>query len=91
MLTLIGVQRKSGQYNGNVYDNIVLHCSNDCPNTSTICGDVVETYKIKVQKVRDVFDGLISSDADWRELLGKKIEVFCDRYGAPQKIIVKEV
>lgn len=91
MLTLVGVQRKSGNYQGNDYDNIILYVNDDCPTTPTICGVVADKYKIKVHRVREVLDGLVTSDADWRELIGKPIEVFCDKFGNPIKITVKEV
>ena len=89
MLKLVGVQRKFGEYEGKNYDNVMLHCTQDCPTTPTIAGDTVEVIKIKAVRIRDVFDGLISTDTDWRSLIGAELEVFYDRYGSAQKITVK--
>lgn len=91
MIKLIGVQRKAGEYNGQQYDNINLHVIDDSPASPTICGDTAYHIKVKVHRVKDVFDGLITSDADWCEILGKEIDISWDRYGNPSKIQVKEV
>ena len=88
MLTVIGVQRKSGTYEGNQYDNFMMHCVNDAPSVPTIAGSVCEIVKIKALNLRAVFDGLISSDADWRALIGSKVRVHYDRYGNPEQIEV---
>lgn len=91
MIILVGVDRKSGNYQGNDYDNINLYVTDDCPATPTICGQTAYKIKIKVHRVKEVFDGLISTDADWREILGKELDISWDRYGNPLKIRVKEV
>ena len=86
MLTLIGVQRKTGNYEGNAYDNFNLHCINDTPPSPTICGNVCEIVKLKAARVHDAFDGLVSNDSDWRNLIGSKIRVSYDRYGSAEHI-----
>lgn len=86
MLTLIGVQRKTGNYEGNAYDNFNLHCMNDSPQTPTICGNVCEVVKLKAVRVRDAFDGLVANDSDWRDLIGAHIRVSYDRYGNAEHI-----
>lgn len=90
MLKVVGVQRKSGVYEGQNYDNIMVHCLEDSPSMPTIVGDVCETLKIKVSSVRDVFGGLVTSDADWRDLIGAKIFPYYDRYGRVSKCDVIE-
>lgn len=81
MLTIIGVQRKTGEFQGREYDNIMIHCSEDNPSTPTICGNVCETLKVKTSSIREAFDGLVTCDSDWRELVGQKIRPYFDRYG----------
>lgn len=81
MLIVKGVQRKSGEFQGNKYDNIVLHCLNDNPSTPTICGGACEMVKIKSHLVSEVFSGLVNNDADFRDLMEQPIQVFYDRFG----------
>lgn len=88
MLRLIGVVRKSGTYEGNDYDNVMLHCINDNPSKPMICGDACEIIKVKARMVREVFGGLISTDHDWSELIGSSLDVFYDRYGNAQKVTI---
>ena len=38
MLTIIGVLRKSGTYEGHPYDNFMMHCVNDTPSDAMIAG-----------------------------------------------------
>ena len=90
MLTLIGVQRKTGNYQGNDYDNFNLHCINDAPLNPTICGDVCEVVKLKAGRVKDAFDGLVANDNDWRGLIGSRIRVSYDRYGNAEHIEIVE-
>lgn len=92
MLKIVGVQRKTGKYEGYDYDNINLHCVEDNPTSdSVICGSIcVKPIKIKVQTVREVFDGLVTGDDDWKALLGARIRVYCDTYGKVQRVEVVE-
>ena len=48
MIKLVGVDRKSGNYQGNDYDNINLYVIDDCPAAPTICGSTA--YKIKITR-----------------------------------------
>ena len=86
MLTVIGVLRKSGTYEGHQYDNFMMHCINDCPSDAMIAGSVCEIVKVKAQNLQVVFNGLIRSDSDWRDLVGQKVRVYYDRNGNPQEI-----
>lgn len=85
MLTIVGVQRKTGVYEGQNYDNIMLHCLEDSPSTPAIAGNVCETLKIKSASVRDCFDGLITSESDWAGMIGVKVFPYYDRYGRVSK------
>jgi hypothetical protein len=81
MLSIIGVQRKIGEFQGKEYDNIMIHCQDDNPSTPTICGNTCEVLKVKTSQIREVFDGIVKGDADWRDLIGQPIRPYFDRYG----------
>lgn len=81
MYKIVGIQRKTGTFQGRDYDNINFHCLNDTPRMPTICGSVCEIFKIKYALIGQVFGGLISSDSDYRDLIGMVIVPFYDQYG----------
>lgn len=92
MLKVIGVTRKSGVYEGNNYDNFTLQCVEEEPVSTSgfVVGSTVSTVKIKASTLRDVFDGLVATPADWGLVIGQYIRVFCDQYGRPVKIEIVE-
>ena len=81
MLTVKGVQRKFGTFEGNAYDNFYLHCLSDSPRVPTIGGEVCEIIKVKAGQLASVLDGVIKSDDDWRSLIDCKVRAFYDQYG----------
>lgn len=81
MLKIVGVQRVSGDFNGNHYDNINFHVLNDAPSRPTIAGSTCEIIKVKTADIPAVFGGLISTDPDYRSVIGMALNVFYDRYG----------
>lgn len=90
MLKIVGVQRKSGEFQGIHYDNIIVHVLNDDPKPPCIAGSTCESIKIKVVDVPSVFGGLISSDSDYRSLIGMAITPFFDRYGRVLKADISD-
>lgn len=90
MLKVIGVARKYGTYEGREYDNFMMHCVNDSPSVAMIGGSACEIVKIKAQNLRGVFGGLVTSDKDWRDLIGAIVRVHYDRYGNPEEIEIVE-
>ncbi len=87
MLTVQGITRKKGEYEGIAYDNIYLHCLNDyVAPKNHITGQTCEILKVKAAQVGEVFGGVIKTDADWRDLVGCKINAYYDRYGNAQQI-----
>lgn len=90
MLKIIGVQRKSGVYEGNSYDNIMLHCTETQPYTSDssrmLAGYTVERVKVKAHQINQVFGGLVGCDADLAALVGCSISVAYDRFQNPVNI-----
>ena len=77
MLEILGVTERQGNYEGNDYHNVYLHCCNDNPDA---VGKTVEQVKIRASDVMEVFGfGLNKKKAE--ELLGKKIRVYYNRFG----------
>lgn len=94
MLTLQGVQRKNGVFQGNSYDNYILHCLDSNPFSSDssrlICGSVCESIKVRSSEIRNIFGGLIGSDTDFADLIGYGVTVSYDRYGRPVQVSFSE-
>jgi hypothetical protein len=90
MLKIVGIQRKTGTYEGNKYDNIMIHCLENNPSTPTICGDVCQSIKIKSHLVHEVFGGLVNNDADFRDLLGCFIMPYYNQFKTCIKVEIIE-
>lgn len=90
MLKIVGVSRQSGEFQGNHYDNLYLHCLNDAPSKSTIAGDVCEVLKIRFSECGQVFGGLVSNDSDLRALIGSAATPFYDRFGRVIRLEVSD-
>lgn len=90
MLKIIGIQRKKGTYEGNDYDNIMLHCTETTPYESAssklLAGYTVERVKVKAHQVNQVFGGLVGCDQDLIALVGSCISVSYDRFQNPVNI-----
>lgn len=73
-----GVKRATGNYNGNDYDNMMIHCH--CINDgSMLCGDPVDIVKIKTPIFNDIIGRL---GVKVEDLVGKHIRVYYNKYGA---------
>lgn len=94
MLKVIGIQRKQGVFNGNSYDNYMLHCMELTPYSSDssrlIAGFTCETVKIKAHMLSSVFRGLVGCEADLAALVGSTLSVSYDRYQNANNIEVVE-
>ncbi len=86
MFKVMGIQRKTGEFQGNHYDNIMLHCLNDSPSVPTMAGDVCEVVKIKAANLGNVFAGAVKNDKDLRDLVGLTIYPYFDRYGTVNRV-----
>jgi len=63
MYTIIGIEKREGVYEGNAYNNTILHCTYKKENAENCTGLCVATLKIKtaicpVVKVGDGVDPL---------------------------------
>lgn len=71
-----GISRKSGDYEGNPYDNIYLHCIIPA-DEKTLCGEKVESFKVKA--------GVFTSACDRQkigleDLLGCSVRIIYGKY-----------
>ena len=73
-----GVKRATGNYNGNDYDNIMIHCDTVDDGTM-LCGEPVDVVKIKTPVFNQVMNRLGMTVDD---LVGKEIRVYYNKYGA---------
>lgn len=85
-MTVVGIQEKKGNYQGNDYHNYLIHCLKD---DGDALGQVTEVLKVKVAKSKEVF-GKTVDITDLDELIGKDIRCHYDRYGAVSEILVTE-
>jgi len=85
-MRVVGVQQRSGEYQGNKYDNFLIHClkeDDDC------LGEISEIVKVKASKVKEIF-GRQMQPEDWQNLIGKEIRQYCDKYGQTIEVRVVE-
>lgn len=86
-MKVIGIQERSGEYQGNKYHNVMIHCTKESDDSY---GEITEVIKVKFANVREVF-GKAMSAADWQNLLHNTIYVNYDRYGIVQSVQIAEV
>ena len=87
----VGVCQKSGEFQGQKYDNLILFCTFEADGM--IGGDACKQFKIKVRNIPDVFEGFkspkpIKVPADASQLVGLDLKVYCDTYGNPEEIFL---
>ena len=71
-----GISRKSGEFEGNAYDNIYLHCIMPA-DESTICGKLVEAFKMKAFAFNAACDRQKVASND---LLGCQVRIIYGKY-----------
>ena len=64
---IVGIERKSGEYNGRAYDNTILHCtySKDGLEDGFACASV----KVKTERLEEPI------------VVGDKVSFYYDQYG----------
>lgn len=83
MATFIGVERKQGTYEGNPYDNHVVHLVSDEATPSLVAGKVTLTKKIKTVDWPLVVDPSVKP--------GMEVDLSFNQYGNLTKITPKKV
>lgn len=77
-MIVVGKKRSQGEYNGNSYDNVVLHCECD------FLGDNCEGSETVIVKVK-------SSDCSFDSIpLGSDIQPIYNRFGKVDRILVNK-
>lgn len=71
-----GISRKSGEFEGNAYDNIYLNCIVPA-NETTLCGELVEAFKMKVFAFNAACD---RQKVDFSDLLGCQVRIIYGKY-----------
>lgn len=69
-MTVVGIVHKSGTFNGQAYDNYVLHCVRPADENSNENGQITEIVKVKANL-------FLGSDVK----IGSDISPVYDRYG----------
>ena len=85
-MTVVGIQEKSGEYNGTKYHNYLIHCLKD---DDSALGQISEVLKVKVPKVKEIFGKSMDYD-DLNDLIGEEIRCYYDKFGSPSEIRVVE-
>jgi hypothetical protein len=75
-MKVIGIIRKSGEYNGHAYDNYTLHCTTEDENA---IGEITETVKVKAVNFYQVF-GETPSERFFSSLIGVEIMPYYDKF-----------
>jgi len=85
-MTVVGIQEKKGEYNGNAYHNYLIHCLKDDDNA---LGQISEVLKVKVAKVKEIFGKPMGLE-DLDSIIGEDIRCYYDKFGSPSEIRVVE-
>ncbi len=73
--TIVGMERKVGEYQGREYDNTVLHCTYE--KDSLLGGVAVLTIKVKSDRIEEPLE------------IGDHVSFFYDQYGNVLQVNVK--
>lgn len=79
--TVLGVEHKTGTFEGKAYDTFTLHCSQ--PLTGTDCEGVrVVSFKLRSADFDDCTEdcSILSSPDDLFGLIGSSIKIYADKY-----------
>lgn len=82
----MGVLRKSGEYNGKPYDNMILQCLKANPDGF---GMEVEPIRVKTALVPEVF-GKPMTVQDFENLVGMNLTVYFGKFNVVDTVIVND-
>lgn len=85
-MKVVGVQEKSGEYQGQKYHNYLTHCLKEDDNALGVISEIV---KLKYAKVSEVF-GHPMNPEDWQSLISKDIRCYFDKFGQTEEIRIIE-
>jgi len=85
-MSVIGIARKSGEYEGQQYDNFVFHCAYPTELKNSV-GQLTEVVKVRRSKIPECF-GRDTSDNDVYALVGEDLAFGYDKYGHANQIRV---
>lgn len=85
-MKIVGIEHRTGNYNGVDYDNYIIHTLDEEPFGACIAGGLTDKYKLKAKAVREVFGGEIEQESDFSKIIGRSARILCDKYGNPLMI-----
>jgi len=77
-MTVIGIARKSGEYQGQNYDNFLFHCAYPADNKDSV-GQITEIVKVKRNKIAECFGQMVTDDTVYG-LVGEDLSFGYDKY-----------
>lgn len=83
---IIGITRSQGEYQGVKFDKWIFYVIEEEKSERAFAGEVTGTFKVKNNQLRDVFRGLVTSENDLADLIGRRCVVMYDEYKNPQLI-----
>lgn len=87
MYKVLGVNASSGNYQGHDYSKLKLHCQKEFDEKITgAVGVSVEVVSVDLSNVQEL---LSSFGGDYSKFIGRTIDVYYNRYGKPDKIILQ--
>lgn len=96
-MKVVGVINSQGEFNGNKYHNLVLHCvTNNDNEKKDVCGKLTETVKVRYSDLNSLFGLGLADPADvekiqasaFSDYIGAEISVAYNKFGAVQAITV---
>jgi len=87
-MNVIGIARKSGEYQGQQYDNFLFHCVYPADLKNSV-GKMTEVVKVKNSKLPECFGQFITED-DVFALVGEELAFGYDKYQHVNQIRVIE-
>lgn len=86
---LIGVKRKTGDYNGTPYDKLQLYCTLECVGQEAAGQEYIDLKKTSFPVLRaPQICQDVRSYSDFFELIGCKIDLSFNQYGNVDRISV---
>lgn len=84
MLKVVGLIERKGNYQGNDYHNVILHCTKEDSNA---IGELTEVVKLRHGRLSEIF-GKQTNLTDLVDLIGQTIYVYYDRFQNVQSVML---
>lgn len=97
IMKILGIVNSQGDFNGNKYHNLVLHCSyKETNERKDCCGELTDVVKLRFSDLNALFSMGLADPSDVEKmtaanfdyLLGEEIEVSYNKFGAVQGVTI---